>query len=120
MYVLYNVFKNSEFKVNFYFILSLVSAIFFLYNFLINFVVCLYRISKNCTMIETLLYFDTNYYNKGIRKNFEEVFGSIYLFPLWFLPIDIPLPKDGLDYTYRHNSVALAENRDENYTDSKR
>lgn len=119
LYVLYNIFRNSLER-NFKFFLSLASSLFFMYNFTLTFCVCIYRISKNYTMVESLLYYDINFYNKGIRKNFEEVFGYIYLFPLWFLPINIPLPKDGLDYPYRPNSVALAKNRDENYTDHKR
>lgn len=119
LYVLYNIYQNSMER-NIKFVLSLGSSLFFLYHFSLTFVVCLYRISKNYTMVESLLYLDTTYYNKGIRKNFEEIFGSIYLLPLWFLPIDIPLPKDGLDYPYRPNSIALAKNRDENYTDHKR
>ena len=105
---------------NIKFVLLLRSSLFFLYHFSLTFVVCLYRITKKYTNVESLVYLDTTYYNKGIRKNFEEIFGSIYLLPLWFLPIDIPLPKDGLDYPYRPNSIALAKNRDENYTDHKR
>ena len=123
LYVLYNVYKNSEKNnISFYvfFIFSLCSSLFFFYGSFNNFWICMYRVLRNYTLVEALFYYDLNFYNRGIKKNFEEVFGSIYLFPLWFLPISIPLPKDGLDYAYRHNSVALSKNRDEHYKDYKR
>lgn len=123
LFILYKVYINSnrkEIKKSFFFIFSGIATVYFLYHFLIGFCVTFYRSSKNYTFVESLFYFDVTFYNKGLIKNLEEVFGSIYLFPLWFLPILIPLPKDGFDYQYRPNSVALAKNRDDDYKDHKR
>jgi hypothetical protein len=34
----------------------------------------------------------------GLVRNLEEIFGTVWLFPLWFLPIPLPLPADGMSY----------------------
>lgn len=123
LYVLYLVFFNSDAKdvrKSVFFIFTLISSCYFLFHFTLNFTVTIYRASKNYTMVESLFYYDLSYYNKGIRKNLEEVFGSIYLFPLWLLPVYIPLPKDGMDYVYRPNAVSLAKNRGDDYKEHKR
>lgn len=124
LYIAYNVYKNPEatqIKKQLIYISSILVSLFFLYSFTTNFFINIYRVAFNYTLVESLFYFDTSYYSKGIRKNFEEVFGSIYLFPLWFLPVIIPLPKDGLDYQYRPNAIELAKNRNgEEYKEHKR
>ena len=38
-------------------------------------------------------------YNRGLRANLEEIFGSIRWCWLWWLPIPLALPNDGLNFT---------------------
>lgn len=40
-------------------------------------------------------------YNKGLLSNLEETFGSVKLCWLWWLPIPLPLPNDGMDFQER-------------------
>jgi hypothetical protein len=37
----------------------------------------------------------------GLVKNLEETFGPVWLFPLWFFPVPLPLPTDGMSYKKR-------------------
>ena len=70
----------------------------------------LWRVATNKTFIE--LYFgQENVYSKDIISNFEEIFGTRKLFPLWFFPIPLPLPNDGFSYQPRPFDIALAANR---------
>jgi len=57
----------------------------------------LYRISKNKTYMETLKNKETHFSN-GIKSNWEEVFGTIMLLPLWLFPVGFSPTVDGFHY----------------------
>lgn len=117
LFVLYKVFRNdaairkSPF---FYFVLlACVTFGFFhtssLYDQLSN-------VLKNITSYERMS--DSGQFSlhdKGILKNFEEIFGSVFLLPFWFLPISTPLPVDGFNYPLKKDDVCLASNRSQCY-----
>lgn len=112
--VVYKVFKKSGFEKSFstIFLIILVLALgYFGYWHFVSIYTCSLRIKGNFTYIEQLMKFDKSFYNKGILLNLEEVFGSIYLLPLWFFPIPIPLPKDGFNYQNRPDDICIASNR---------
>lgn len=113
LYAMCKVFKNSEdgkIRKNFFFIFLFLLLCYFIYVHIFNFIGSLRRICINLTTIE-MLALKSNFHDRGIIRNLEEVFGSIYLFPLWFFPISIPLPNDGFNYPMRPNDYCLAINR---------
>ena len=82
----------------FYYLFILCVSLFFMvfhFNQLFN---GIFRIIINYTFVEKTLKCPRNY-DRGIINNFEEIFGTIKLFPLWFLPIPFPKSKkNGFDY----------------------
>lgn len=78
---------------------------------MLNLVYILPRIARNQTMLEAMQKLDPSFYDRGFIRNCEEVFGSVYLFPLWFFPIPLPLPNDGFSYSLRPKDPCIFANR---------
>lgn len=114
LYTIILAFRNPNSGSFYYFSLKFGLCFFGLNFFGVTHVINLYgtfrRIAFNYTTIEQLLEVDLTFYDKGLLKNFEEVFGSIYLFPLWFLPVPLPLPVDGFGYMPRPDDICNSEN----------
>ncbi|KAH0788000.1 DHHC zinc finger domain containing protein [Histomonas meleagridis] len=68
------------------------------------------RIVENYTYVESRFGFP-NVYNRGVIKNFEEIFGPVFLLPLWFLPIPLKGTKNGYDYP--QPPAEILENNDD-------
>lgn len=117
IFILYKVYKNDiqiRKTASFYVISFFCFA--FAYHHIFNFCDNIIRTFKNITTCEKLIGDGENsIHDKGVVKNFEEIFGSIYLFPLWFFPVFIPLPVDGFNYPIKQNDVCLAKNRSQAY-----
>lgn len=122
LFILCKVFKNPEadqISHKFYFYILFVICFAFGCYHTFNFIGSLLRAVLNITTIEKLMGLDAKYYNQGFIKNLEEIFGSVYLFPLWFIPIIIPLPVDGFNYKVRTNDICFAKNRSQAYITMK-
>lgn len=116
--ILYKVFRNpnaSQFNRKYYFLILIGLSIILTYYHIIALISTVGRALFNFTTCEQLMELDRSFYNKGFIKNLEEVFGSIYLFPLWFLPVSIPLPVDGFNYEMRPEDICLFKYRSNAY-----
>ncbi|OHS93713.1 hypothetical protein TRFO_40001 [Tritrichomonas foetus] len=82
IFIIFKVFFNPDFvRSSFLYVFFIITSVFFCIFHFIYFVGNISRAMVNRTLLETILQIP-NIYGKGVIKNLEEVFGSIWLFPL--------------------------------------
>jgi hypothetical protein len=88
----------------------LIVGVYFIPIHLLQIRMIWFKIVHNTTFCEWHLHRDRiDMWNLGLCGNLKEIFGSWLLFPLWFLPIPLPLERDGMDFEIAEDLGELAK-----------